>query len=386
MFGGGGSRDYEPIPKERRARTLRRIAAFFTPYKLQVAVVLIAILTTSLIGLVNPLLLGLLLDQVIIGQDYSKLNLYVGLMIALPIITGLIGVGQSLPQQRHRPERHAGPAWRAVRPPPGDAAPLLHGDAHGRDPEPARQRRRRRPGGRHRHRELDHQQPRHRDLDDGRDVHPRLAAGAPVPGPDADLPVPDLSRRQGPPRGLDRDAEVARRVDRDDRGDPERVGHPAVEDVRSAADVDRQVPKHQRAPCQAPDPPGDGRALVLHDHRHDLQHHAGVRVLAGRDAGRQRQPGRADGGHDRGLHHAPESTVLPARSAARDPGRDPGLAGAVRSDLRVPRDGPRDRRCARCGRDGRRHDAWQGPLQGRLVPLPDGGRAIAPGPHRGQRS
>src|SRR6476620_4172261 len=95
MFGGGGSQDYEPIPKERRARTLRRIAAFFTPYKLQVAIVLIAILTTSLIGLVNPLLLGLLLDQVIIGQDYSKLNLYVGLMIALPIITGLIGVGQS---------------------------------------------------------------------------------------------------------------------------------------------------------------------------------------------------------------------------------------------------------------------------------------------------
>ena len=33
-----------------------------------------------------------------------------------------------------------------------------------------------------------------------------------------------------------------------------------------------------------PDPPGDGRALVLHDHRHDLQHHAGVRVLAGRHA------------------------------------------------------------------------------------------------------
>ena len=89
------TQDYEPIPKERRARTLRRIAAFFTPYKLQVAVVLIAILATSLIGLVNPLLLGLLLDQVIIGQDYEKLNLYVGLMIVLPIITGLIGVGQS---------------------------------------------------------------------------------------------------------------------------------------------------------------------------------------------------------------------------------------------------------------------------------------------------
>src|SRR6187401_2819835 len=94
MFGGGGT-DYEPIPKERRARTLRRIAAFFTPYKLQVVVVLVAILATSLIGLVNPILLGLLLDQVIIGHQYDKLNLYVGLMIVLPIITGLIGVGQS---------------------------------------------------------------------------------------------------------------------------------------------------------------------------------------------------------------------------------------------------------------------------------------------------
>ena len=105
--GGGGPRgmgggpfgssmgDFTPVPKERRARTLRRIAAFFGPYKLQVVVVLVAILTTSLIGLINPLLLGLLLDQVIIGKDYDKLNLYVGLMIALPIVTGLIGVGQS---------------------------------------------------------------------------------------------------------------------------------------------------------------------------------------------------------------------------------------------------------------------------------------------------
>jgi ATP-binding cassette subfamily B protein len=92
---GGPSREFTPVPKERRTRTLRRIAAFFSPYKLQVGIVLVAILATSLIGLVNPLLLGLLLDQVIIGRDYSKLNLFVGLMIALPVATGLIGVGQS---------------------------------------------------------------------------------------------------------------------------------------------------------------------------------------------------------------------------------------------------------------------------------------------------
>src|SRR6187399_898034 len=95
MFGGGGSGDYEPIPKERRARTLRRILVFFEPYKLQVVIVLSAILATSLIGLINPLLLGLLIDQVIVGKHYENLNLYVGLMIVLPIITGLIGVGQS---------------------------------------------------------------------------------------------------------------------------------------------------------------------------------------------------------------------------------------------------------------------------------------------------
>ncbi len=95
-FGGGrGNQDFTPVPKERRARTLRRIVAFFEPYWLQVLIVLSAILATSLIGLINPLLLGVLLDQVIIGGDYEHLNLYVGLMIVLPIITGLIGVGQS---------------------------------------------------------------------------------------------------------------------------------------------------------------------------------------------------------------------------------------------------------------------------------------------------
>ena len=39
------------------------------PYRSQVVVVLVAILATSLIGLINPLLLKLLIDQVIIGGD-----------------------------------------------------------------------------------------------------------------------------------------------------------------------------------------------------------------------------------------------------------------------------------------------------------------------------
>src|SRR5215218_1552211 len=89
------SGDFERVPPERRARTVRRIVAFFEPYWFQVLVVLVAILSTSLIGLVNPYLLKLLIDNVIVGGQYQDLNLYVGLMIVLPIITGLIGVGQS---------------------------------------------------------------------------------------------------------------------------------------------------------------------------------------------------------------------------------------------------------------------------------------------------
>ncbi|HEU0235079.1 MAG TPA: ABC transporter ATP-binding protein [Candidatus Limnocylindrales bacterium] len=84
-----------PIPKERRGRTTRRIVAFFGPYRLQVGVVLVAILATSFIGLINPILLKLLIDEAIPRLDFGLLNLFVGLMIVLPIISGLIGVGQS---------------------------------------------------------------------------------------------------------------------------------------------------------------------------------------------------------------------------------------------------------------------------------------------------
>ncbi len=83
------------MPKERRGQTVRRIAAFFRPYRPQVFVVVVAILVTSLLGLINPLLLGVLFDDVLVGHDYTNLGLYVGLMIVIPIITGLIGVGQA---------------------------------------------------------------------------------------------------------------------------------------------------------------------------------------------------------------------------------------------------------------------------------------------------
>jgi ATP-binding cassette subfamily B protein len=89
------ARDMPPVPRERRNRTVRRILAFFGPYKKAVVAVLATIVVTSLLGLVNPYLLKLLIDVAIPQRDWGLLNLFVGLMIAVPIVSGLIGVGQS---------------------------------------------------------------------------------------------------------------------------------------------------------------------------------------------------------------------------------------------------------------------------------------------------
>ncbi|MBI2781501.1 MAG: ABC transporter ATP-binding protein [Chloroflexi bacterium] len=91
----GGSGDQPAVPRERRGHTVRRIVAFFRPYRAKVGVVLVAILLTSFVGLINPILLKLLIDVAIPQRDWGLLNLFVGLMIVLPIVSGLIGVGQS---------------------------------------------------------------------------------------------------------------------------------------------------------------------------------------------------------------------------------------------------------------------------------------------------
>jgi ATP-binding cassette, subfamily B, bacterial len=83
------------VPRERRGHTTRRILKFFRPYRRQIAIVVVAILLTSLLGIINPILLKLLIDDALKSLDFAKLNLYVGLMITIPIVSGLIGVGQS---------------------------------------------------------------------------------------------------------------------------------------------------------------------------------------------------------------------------------------------------------------------------------------------------
>jgi ATP-binding cassette subfamily B protein len=101
---GGGRRrfaastmrdDRPPVPRERRWSTARKVVDFFVPYKAQILVVLGAILVTSFLGVINPILLKLLIDVAIKKLDFGLLNLFVVLMIVIPIVSSLIGVGQS---------------------------------------------------------------------------------------------------------------------------------------------------------------------------------------------------------------------------------------------------------------------------------------------------
>jgi len=93
--GVGRSMMAERPERPARPGTVRRVARYFTPYKPQIALVLVAIILIAVLGLVNPILLKLIIDDAILHRDLQKLTFYVGLMIVIPIVTGLIGVGQT---------------------------------------------------------------------------------------------------------------------------------------------------------------------------------------------------------------------------------------------------------------------------------------------------
>src|SRR5437660_242848 len=96
---GGGMASYLEEQKKRGrktdSRTLRRVAQSFSPYKIQVVLVLIAILLTTVLGLVNPLLIQRIFDDAIGKRNLNLLIIYVLIMFTTPIVSGMIGVGQT---------------------------------------------------------------------------------------------------------------------------------------------------------------------------------------------------------------------------------------------------------------------------------------------------
>ena len=98
--GGGWGRFGGPEPDLTRRpghgrRTLAKIASFFRPYRWRLGWIAVLILITVSVGVVNPILLKLIIDNLTGPQDLGLLYLQAGLMIVLPVITSAIGVWQA---------------------------------------------------------------------------------------------------------------------------------------------------------------------------------------------------------------------------------------------------------------------------------------------------
>jgi ATP-binding cassette subfamily B protein len=102
MFRVPAEEDDRPIARH----TIRRVVSTFRPYRGKVAIVGLAIVVTSGLGVVNPLLIKAVFDNALFGNppgtcaggacpDIGNLYLYAGLMVAIPIVTGIIGIGQT---------------------------------------------------------------------------------------------------------------------------------------------------------------------------------------------------------------------------------------------------------------------------------------------------
>lgn len=79
----------------RRANT-RRIVALFRPYRPRLGAVLVLIVISAGLGIVPPFLLRAVLDTALPDQNNALLTALVGGMIAIAIVTGAIGVWQTL--------------------------------------------------------------------------------------------------------------------------------------------------------------------------------------------------------------------------------------------------------------------------------------------------
>src|SRR5439155_16262077 len=88
--------DENAKPVERH--TVRRVVDTFRPYRRKVSVVAGLIVVTATLGIVNPLLIKQVFDHALFtrsGVHLGLLYLFVGFMVAIPIVSGLIGIAQT---------------------------------------------------------------------------------------------------------------------------------------------------------------------------------------------------------------------------------------------------------------------------------------------------
>jgi ATP-binding cassette subfamily B protein len=79
-------------------QTVRRVARVFRPYRKQIGWVALAIVAAIALAVVNPILIKVIFDTALFCRgcpDLSRLYGLVGLMVVIPIVTALIGIGQN---------------------------------------------------------------------------------------------------------------------------------------------------------------------------------------------------------------------------------------------------------------------------------------------------
>jgi ATP-binding cassette subfamily B protein len=91
---------FEPDPDARPVTraTLGRVVGIFRPYRRRVLGVGLLILVTSGLGVINPLLIKVAFDDALFGPTGPRMGLLylvVALMVAVPVVSGLLGIWQT---------------------------------------------------------------------------------------------------------------------------------------------------------------------------------------------------------------------------------------------------------------------------------------------------
>ncbi len=95
MFHGSGwwSYIYDAGEKPRVTwQLLRRVLAYARPYRVHIALMLLLILVTTLLGLLTPLIFRDLIDYTLPNGDVARLNLLAFGIVAIPLVSSLIGI------------------------------------------------------------------------------------------------------------------------------------------------------------------------------------------------------------------------------------------------------------------------------------------------------
>ena len=74
---------------------VRRVARLFRPYRLQVGLVLLSILVTGALGVAPALLTKEIVNRALLPHDLTLLWKLVVVMVAVPLVSGVIGIGQT---------------------------------------------------------------------------------------------------------------------------------------------------------------------------------------------------------------------------------------------------------------------------------------------------